>query len=219
MFLTSFDINLARRRAQAIVSSPRAMHGAVQAAFPAGALNEGRALWRIDTWPDRTVLYIVSPTEPDLTHLVEQAGWPSLPAAWRTSEYGPFLDALKEGDAYQFRLEANPVRSAAQPNGGRGKRFGHVTLGQQWEWFARRSSDLGIHLGSEGEPSGQVASRAVKTFRRESNTVTLSTAVFDGTLVVTDVDRLRSALTTGVGPAKAYGCGLLTLARGPRATH
>ncbi|MBI2372789.1 MAG: type I-E CRISPR-associated protein Cas6/Cse3/CasE [Deltaproteobacteria bacterium] len=38
--------------------------------------------------------------------------------------------------------------------------------------------------------------------------------VFDGTLVVLDVDRFRTeALERGLGPAKAYGFGLMSIAR------
>ena len=34
-------------------------------------------------------------------------------------------------------------------------------------------------------------------------------------LEVTDADLLRRTLISGLGPAKAYGCGLMTLARSP----
>jgi CRISPR system Cascade subunit CasE len=37
-------------------------------------------------------------------------------------------------------------------------------------------------------------------------------ATYDGILTVTDPALLRRALCHGVGRAKAYGCGLLTLA-------
>jgi len=43
--------------------------------------------------------------------------------------------------------------------------------------------------------------------------VTLVTVTYDGLLEVTDPDALRRTLTRGLGRAKAYGCGLLTLAR------
>jgi CRISPR system Cascade subunit CasE len=42
--------------------------------------------------------------------------------------------------------------------------------------------------------------------------VSLVTVTFDGRLEVTDPQLLRRALTQGIGKAKAYGCGLLTLA-------
>lgn len=211
MYLTSFDINMARRRAQVLVGSPRMMHGAVQACFPPGALADGRALWRIDRWANRTVLYIVSPAVPDVTHLTEQAGWPALPSTGRTVDYTSFLADIRAGNTYQFRLEANPTHAAPQDGGKRGKRFGHVTATQQWEWLHRRAPHLGVDLGTEDEPRGYVVSRDIKTFRRDNHDVTLSTAVYEGHLVVQDADLLRAALVGGVGRAKAYGCGLMTL--------
>lgn len=38
------------------------------------------------------------------------------------------------------------------------------------------------------------------------------TVTFDGRLEVTDPAALRRTLTQGIGKAKAYGCGLITLA-------
>lgn len=39
------------------------------------------------------------------------------------------------------------------------------------------------------------------------------TVTFDGRLEVTDPAALRRTLTLGLGKAKAYGCGLMTLAK------
>lgn len=66
---------------------------------------------------------------------------------------------------------------------------------------------------SDGEPTFRVVDREVRRFRRQEGTVTLGTAVFEGQLRVADVKRLREALMSGIGRAKAYGCGLMTLAR------
>lgn len=66
--------------------------------------------------------------------------------------------------------------------------------------------------GEQKEPDVAVRGREQVTFQRQGANVTLSTAVFEGRLHVTDADALRSALVSGIGPAKGYGCGLLTLA-------
>ncbi|MDO0929777.1 MobF family relaxase [Streptomyces sp. TG1A-8] len=47
---------------------------------------------------------------------------------------------------------------------------------------------------------------------RQDKPVTVVTVTFEGRLEVTDPDALRRALTQGIGRARAYGCGLLTLA-------
>lgn len=226
MYLTRFELNTARRQAHRLLGSPRAMHAAVLAAYPTGAAG-GRVLWRLDQLSRGTFLYIVGPQEPDLTHLVEQAGWPST-TAWETRDYGAVLDVVEVGRRFGFRLSANPVHAVRGEQGenGRGRRLGHVTAQQQLDWFVRRTPSWGIDVQPGGEAAGptvHVVSRKLWRFshgdRRDvSNSerrrapVTLNTAVYEGTLVVRDAALLRQTLVGGAGPAKAYGCGLLTLA-------
>src|SRR5690348_11369071 len=87
-FLTRFEINAARRNAKSLLASPQRMHSAVMHAFTAAehAADAGRTLWRVDRSGPHLWLYLLSPAEPDLTHLVEQAGWPSKPH-WDTRSY------------------------------------------------------------------------------------------------------------------------------------
>lgn len=211
MHLTRFEINPARREARAMLASPQRMHAAVLAAFPE-TRADGRVLWRLDDGAHDVVLYVVSPDKPDLTHLVESIGRPTY--GWQTRDYGPFLERLGAGERWAFRLLANPVHNAPPADGGRGKRVGHVTVAQQTAWFRRQSERHGFAVldGAAGEPDLVVRSRRTWRFARRDRTVTLSTAVFEGTLRVNDPDALRAALTGGIGPAKGYGCGLLTLA-------
>lgn len=79
----------------------------------------------------------------------------------------------------------------------------------------RRSARSGfaVPVNENGEPEVLVRRRQTLRFSRHGRTVTLTTAVFDGCLQVIDPDALVAALTQGIGPAKGYGCGLLTLAR------
>lgn len=209
VFLTRFELNTARRGARALLGSPQSMHAAVLAGFAHG--EAGRVLWRVDNLRGATCLYLLSPGRPDLTHLAEQAGWPTT-QAWDTRAYGPFLDRLAEGDAFAFRLAANPTRSTRVKEGRRSQRVGHVTADQQCDWLLSRAERLGIELGAEDEPTVKVVERGVDAFGRRGAQVTLARAVFEGVLVVRDPARLREAIIAGIGPGKAYGCGLLTLA-------
>lgn len=43
--------------------------------------------------------------------------------------------------------------------------------------------------------------------------VTLAVAEYEGVLQITDLEAFKSMLVNGLGRGKAYGCGLLTLAR------
>jgi len=219
MFFTRFQINPTRRGARKLLASPQAMHAAVLAGFaqPDGHTREGcRTLWRLDRSDHQILLYIVSPGEPDLAHLVEQAGWPTT-ETWQTRPYHGLLSSLDKGQRWAFRLTANPTHEGRPPGGTTDtKRFGAVTVEQQREWLTRRAENAGFTIchQTDGELNLVVHQRNTLAFTRirGQRPVTLVTATYDGVLLVQDPERLRNTLTNGLGHAKAYGCGLLTLA-------
>ncbi len=223
MYLSRVQLNPERRGARKLIGSPHALHAAVLAAFPdAGPKAEGRILWRLDSYSThRVLLYTVSPGQPDFTHVVEQAGWPTT-QAWDTSPYQHFLDSLAVGQRWQFRLTANPVHSARREGWEDTKPLAHVTVDQQEQWLLERAERHGFKLvdtqsgtgdGDPGSPDLAVVDRTVQRFTRDGSRVTIAMATFQGHLEVGDPVALRRSLTHGVGRAKAYGCGLLTLAR------
>ncbi|MFJ9729446.1 type I-E CRISPR-associated protein Cas6/Cse3/CasE [Streptomyces sp. NPDC101209] len=239
MYLTRAYLNPRRKGAIKLISNPRALHALLAGSYPdqppvpAGE-QPPRTLWRLDTDdPRKPVLYIVSPTRPDLTQLIEDAGWPAAETPqWATKPYTPFLNRLAEGQTYAFRLTANPTHSLTPTGPGqRGKRVPHTTPRHQLAWLAQRAHQHGFvipparhqaDIGPDGQPALQLhlAKRATDSFRKPDHSgkpirVTLTTATYEGTLQVTNPQNLRTLLTTGIGNARAYGCGLLTLAHQP----
>ncbi|SNT60778.1 CRISPR system Cascade subunit CasE [Actinomadura meyerae] len=228
MYLTRFRINPQRIGARKMLSSPQVLHAAVMSSFaelPVDRQDGPRVLWRLDRdSQSRTHLCIVSPYKPDLTHLVEQAGWPTT-ARWETYDYGPFLDRLSTGDQWAFRLTANPVHSVRNKDGAPTKTTAHIGPRNQARWLLQRQEGAGFAVARKPAPSGTqdeldrhqliVHSRRDLAFKKKGGgkPVTLVTATFDGRLEVTDPDAFRRALTHGIGKAKAYGCGLMTLAK------
>ena len=222
-YLSRVKLNPARRAGRGVLGSPQSMHAAVLASFPGRLADRTseRVLWRADPGDGEVLLYVVSPERPDLTHLIEQAGWPTLPT-WESREYEPLLDRLAVGQRWAFRLTANPTRSRPVTEGAPSQRFGHVTVSQQQAWLVDRVERAGFQLPPILAPDGEqhpgsglvVRNRSVDRFRRGDATVTLSRATFEGELVVLDPAALRATLVGGLGSAKAYGCGLLTLAAG-----
>lgn len=218
MYLTRFQINTARRGARKLLASPHAMHAAVRAAFadPEDHERAGtRTLWRLDTPSTANVhLFIVSPGRPDLTHLVEQAGWPTI-GTWDTRDYDRLLGSLTTGQSWAFRLTANPSHSGRKTADAKEtQRFGCLRENEQTDWLVKRTDRHGFALAtqSDGQPNVTLHHRQTHTFNRGMGKVTLVTATYDGILEVTDAPTLRRTLTSGLGHAKAYGCGLLTLA-------
>lgn len=179
----------------------------------------------------RLALYVVTQSMPSWEHLTEQAGWPSANSETAQAEirdYEPLLKRLRPGDHFAFRLTANPTKSvrpasASGSKPSRGKRVAHVTARQQLDWLISKANGLGFEIppptspvtASDGELDVRISDRQLRSFtkgRNQSRRVTVATATFDGHLVIRDADKLRTALVDGIGPAKAYGCGLLTLA-------
>ncbi|MDI1461081.1 type I-E CRISPR-associated protein Cas6/Cse3/CasE [Catellatospora sp. KI3] len=218
MYLTRFRVNTARRGARKLLGSPQAMHAAIRAAFarPEDYDRDGtRSLWRLDNPALATVhLYLVSPGRPDLTHLVEQAGWPTT-ETWETRDYDPLLDKLREQQRWAFRLTANPSHSGRKnADAKETQRFGYLREHEQADWLVNRAAKHGFTIAAQqdGQPNLRLHKRQTQTFNRGMGTVTLVTASYDGVLTVTDVTEFRRALTAGIGHGKAYGCGLLTVA-------
>ncbi|WP_371151442.1 type I-E CRISPR-associated protein Cas6/Cse3/CasE [Buchananella felis] len=224
MYLTKLEIDPRRRLARKFLGSPQAMHAVVaKAAGDSGQDSEGRVLWRVDRLYSHTSLFILSPQAPDCSQIEQEAGVAGSVA--RTLDYRPFLDKLENGQEWSFRLTANPARAIAQGAGKRGKVTGHVTVAQQQEWLTTRAQRNGFELlavpGVEPDSldaAASVAHREKPVFRRARedggrDIVTINRTVFEGALRVTDVDAFRTVLVKGLGRSKAYGCGLLTLAK------
>ncbi|MFI8932528.1 type I-E CRISPR-associated protein Cas6/Cse3/CasE [Streptomyces sp. NPDC053474] len=233
-YLTRCHLNPAR--AHHLTAHPQRLHAAIASAFPpAGTHSHSpahRALWRLDetTSPHRqTTLLIVSATPPDLTHVIEQAGWPHLATreapGWNTRPYQVLLDRLKPGLRLYFRLTANPTYMAYRPEG-RGARTAHTTPTHQLRWLLQQAPNAGFqippmpHITHPQQPEDHqatVISSHLLNFSRTQPTgrtdrVHIRAATYEGHLDVADPDTLRHTLTHGLGRAKAYGCGLLTLA-------
>ncbi|WP_045821702.1 type I-E CRISPR-associated protein Cas6/Cse3/CasE [Williamsia herbipolensis] len=215
--LTRMPINRRRRGGAKLLASPQAMHAAVAAAFPPDAptaAGSERLLWRVDSpSADTHHLYVVSPMEPDLSHVVEQAGWQT-GEMWQTRDYAPVLDAIQAGQRYRFRLRANPVYSGRSSPDEQTSLRAHRSVKHQESWLESRAHGGGFRIpdGSRDDALLRVVDRGVMRFGKRGGAVTIGHATFEGVLEVVDPDSLRHSLVAGIGRAKAYGCGLLTLA-------
>lgn len=198
------------------------MHAVVMGSHaPTRETSTGRVLWRLDQAGSHDLqLFVVSRDRPDFTGLVEQAGWPTT-STWDTTSYQPFLQRLDAGQRWRFRLTANPVRAVSRhvTDTGRGQIAPHKTKDHQQRWFLDRVEGwgFGIPFNSVGAAQVAVVSAAATDFRRrdddaQEGRVTITRATYEGVLEVVDSKKLTEALTHGMGRAKAYGCGLMTLA-------
>lgn len=95
---------------------------------------------------------------------------------------------------------------------------------EQIQWLLDRAPTAGFGIAPRSEqdhrPHVTVASHQVLDFARapggqRGRNVHIHSVTYEGQLHVTDPDALRHTLTQGIGRAKGYGCGLLTLAPAP----
>jgi len=139
----------------------------------------------------------------------------------------------KHPDKLTSVQEARAKAAEQSGNRMRGFRIGHRTAKAQLGWLLKRCQNPatgfdiptvapepapapGLDLPHDTTPAPAVTltERDTVRYRKEHNgtQLTLSTATFEGRLRVTDPEALRRTLLGGLGPSKAYGCGLLTLA-------
>jgi len=210
MYISRVELNIHRNNTRSALASPQKLHASVEASFPSGNEPKERTLWRIDRLGDKYYLLALSRRKPDFAHIIDQYGWPAAEQGWETKDYDALLSKIKAGQCWQFRLRANPVHSVKEGEASRGKVYAHVTVKQQEKWLLDRAEKYGFSLN---EGSFFVKQKEVKKFKRQGKTVTLGIVTYEGILNVTDRELFVNALTNGIGRAKAYGCGLLTIAR------
>lgn len=213
MYMSRMYLNPQRRQSRELLANPQKMHAAVLSSFPPGVsetTDEGRVLWRIDRMRESIALYVVSPAVPSFEHLQEQAGW-SQERSWQSSDYTQMLNRIIKGQKYAFRLTANPVHTVTED--GVKRRKAHITPEYQLAWLRDREDQIGASFASEtGELTAIITRSERRVFKREKRTVTIQQVTFEGSLEVTNADKLREVLRNGIGKARGYGCGLLTLA-------
>lgn len=208
MVLSRIQLDTARRSTMKALASPNLLHGAIEQAFPG---PRGRNLWRVDTLGGKTYLLVLSRETPDLSSVAAQFGSPG--SDWESRSCEPLLNRIEAGNAWQFRLTANPTISKAHAGDARGKVLGHITETYQKQWLLDRSEKHGFSLREE--QFRVVESRWLR-FRKGTDggrPVTLLSVSYEGVLTVSDPALFRCTLCEGLGRGKAYGLGLLTVAK------
>jgi CRISPR system Cascade subunit CasE len=144
----------------------------------------------------------------------------------QSSEQSPAILAQREyvlnvqnGQRLRFRLRANPIKTIKDGSKGsvekKGKTFTKTVRvpllheEQQQAWLERKLQAFAQLETLIVQPEPVLYFRKVK----EGRSGKIQTVMFDGVLMVTDAEVFNNQITKGIGPAKAFGCGLLSLAR------
>lgn len=122
--------------------------------------------------------------------------------------------SLPEGSHLRFLLIANPVKTIADEQGrlnNKGEvkkcRVPLIKEDEQIEWLKRKLGDVALANGLEIEKQAPVY------FRKNHRRGKIQPFAFKGSLQIRDSKLFEDLIQRGIGPAKAFGCGLLSLAR------
>ncbi|MEU5693592.1 type I-E CRISPR-associated protein Cas6/Cse3/CasE [Actinosynnema sp. NPDC020468] len=216
MHLTRLSPNVRSREFRRDFADVHDMHRTLMSAFPdvvAGtpARHTHGVLWRLDPSTAGYTHYVQSLTAPDWGKL--PAGYLARPAETRSLK--PVVDAVAPGRKLMFRLQANPTRDSRPPElEGSSRRVAHQSADDQVAWLCRKGELHGfvIPTAADGRPDVAPSPLPRLSGQKDGTRITVDAVRFDGHLVVTDPIAFREALVNGIGRAKAYGCGLITLA-------
>jgi CRISPR system Cascade subunit CasE len=217
MYLSRIELDTKKPETRRALASPNVLHAAVEGC--GDNASEERKLWRVDSLRGRLYLLLLSPKKPRFASFAKQFSPPGQFGEIRP--YDDLLSRINAGQVWRFRLRANPVHSVSDRKKypARGKTYAHVTVEQQKDWLRGKTQSCGFELikNEEGYECFDVIESDHICFRRKDRDgqvgfVSLGIATFEGVMQVTDAQKFVSALTAGIGRAKAYGCGLLTIA-------
>lgn len=139
-----------------------------------------------------------------------------------SSNYARILDwreyplSMQAGQRLRFLLVANPVKTIVD-EGGRKNTKGDpkkcrvplVREEEQRSWIERKLGDAATIESLVIDPVSSLRFRKSK----EDRAGKIQPVNFQGVLAVTKPEAMVELVQSGVGPAKAFGCGLLSLAR------
>lgn len=200
MVLSRMVLDLQNANARRDLSDPYEMHVTLMRLVGEGG---AKPLWRLERTraAEQAVILIQTHDEPDPGPL---GAGPEPYFRTFASKRNRLLERLQVGDRFRFRLRAN---ATVKRNG---KRHGLVNEDEQLEWLRRQLAKGGAELvgAHVGESRREVLKR-----RRRGRTIVVHGVTFDGALAVNDPMALHDLVATGIGHARAFGFGLITLSR------
>ncbi|MFD3840262.1 type I-E CRISPR-associated protein Cas6/Cse3/CasE [Streptomyces sp. NPDC058642] len=213
--LIRISLNVHSTNVRRDLAHPDGLHKTIMTLAPDGLDETPRLsaglLFRLDdaTHHAPPTLLVQSLLPPDLARLPRNYG------STETRDLTPLLTALTAGRRVRYRITANAtVRRRADDNPHR--RTDVALHGDDaLTWWHRKATHAGLALDSATHTPMRRSRRPITKQHgsgREPGHFRHALTRFDGQATITDPDRLRHAVLTGIGRGKSYGAGLLSLA-------
>jgi CRISPR system Cascade subunit CasE len=221
MFLSKLILDTRNRRARSDLARPYEMHRTLMNSYPyARVENRCDLLFRVE--PSKTGPPVVLVQTRD-----DPADWSRLPDGYllEPAACKRFDLAVSAGQRLRFRLRGNPTKRVASKNerlGGvmTGKRVGLVAESEQIRWLLRKAEPSGFRIPGEWvDAPDQLPNFRVDVIPegrdrndKPGHSGEFLAVRFEGVLTVTDPQKFHTAVAEGIGSAKAFGFGLLSIA-------
>ncbi len=207
MYLSQLILDPRSRSVLHDLADPYQLHRTLMSAFPSSLPAGERVLFRVEQQRKIPYLSILvqSSTLPDWNGLNERA-YLLLPASVKPFHVHPAI-----GQAFRFRLLANPTKRLRGNDKTDGPRVGLLRQEDQIAWLERKAGQNGFRV-LEVQTIKTLHPDAVKRENGKTHHIHSEAVRFDGFLQVTEPEPFLMGLTCGIGSGKGFGFGLLSLA-------
>lgn len=199
MVLSRMILDLTDADARRDFADAYEMHATLMRLVDAGS---SKPLWRLEQARELSAPIVLVQTDemPDPRAVVRGPG-PYFQSF--ESKHNRLLEVVAPGERLRFRVRANVTVKRD------GKRRGLVDEHDQLAWLQRQIE------GAGGELLGARVSESRREVfgRRRGRPITVHGVTFDGALLIRDSEGVRALAGAGIGHARAFGFGLLTLSR------
>lgn len=207
MYLSLLKLDPDSRTTRELRLNPYLLHQAVFRAFPdEDSGGPGRVLYRMDMdREDQTNLLVQSEKKPDWDRAELLKG--VVDEAIQSPKH--FSPVLLSGQHLYFRLRANPTVKKKAEGTKNGYRLGLLREEDQIEWLSRKAEEGGFAVvRCRAIPEGVVRDERSTAGEKLSHYAVR----FEGILNVVDPQHFLETIARGIGPAKGFGFGLLSIA-------
>ena len=206
IYMTKITLDMKKPDTRKGLANPHIFHAVIENAC---GRTDSRKLWRLEQGEYGGHILLLSDTVPDKELVSKIAAEDAI----QTAEYR-ILDRIECGETYRFRLTAAPMVSKLyRKDEKRGFKRLCSTQEEQCEWIEKRQDSMGVRLLSYTVSKAKRTMVSKELSDGRINKDTYIAVQYDGAFRVTDAEVLKKVLIDGVGHKKAFGEGMLTIAR------
>jgi len=226
MYLTRICLNLRNRRVQRELANRYELHRTVMHAFAPVTPDSERPLFRLEEDGAAATLLVQSCTFPNWEFLAAPEFSGYLLNGGPNPQMKSFEPVFSTGQQLYFRLLANPTHrtkeSDEEKEERKGKRRPLLRDADLDAWLKRKCAAAGFSIPPSMVDENRLnvsitdlgwATGCYMDKEDKRHHLAIHTVRYEGVLTVTHADLFLHTVQKGLGSAKGFGCGLLSVAR------